>query len=122
MLLLDRHHIGEFLLLILDRHDIGEFLQANGRYADASLESVEDPLPYYSRHYLELVDWIGRMAREDKKGAGFDKSAWLEGIKLFGRPIFQAIGPAGLKRQAAKANHRSQYRGITACLAVFGST
>ena len=75
-----------------------------------------------------------RAVRDDKKGAipknvepilehlGFNESSWLAGIKLFGRPIFQAIGPADLMRQAAKANHRSWYRGITACLAVFGST
>ena len=32
-------------------------------------EAAEDPLPYYLRHYLELVDWTGRAVREDKKGA-----------------------------------------------------
>ena len=98
------------------------------------LETAEDPLPYYLRHYLELVDWTGRAVRNDKKGAipknlepilehlGFDESSWLEGIKLFGRPIFQAIGPSNRMRQAAKANQRFWYRGITACHAVFGST
>ena len=97
-------------------------------------ETAEDPLPHYLRHYLELVDWTGRVVRDDKKGAiaknlepileqlGFDENSWLEGIKLFGRPIFQAIGPADLMRQAAKANHRSWYRGTAACHAVFGST
>ena len=88
---------------------------------DLSCRVAEDPLPYYLRHYLELVDWTGRVVRDDKKGAipknlepilehlGLDESSWLEGIKLFGRPIFQAIGPADLMRQAAKANHRSWY-------------
>ena len=98
------------------------------------LEATENPLPYYLRHYLELVDWTGRVVRDDKKGAipeklepileqlGFDESSWLEGIKLFGRPIFQAIGPSDRTRQAARANDRSWYRGIKACHAVFGST
>ena len=96
-------------------------------------EPAEDPLPYYLRHYLELVDWTGRVVRDDKNGAipknikpildhlGFDESSWLEGIKLFGRPIFQVIGPSDLMRQVAKANHRCWYRGISACHAVFGS-
>ena len=61
------------IALILDRHDMGKILQTNGRYADASLESAEDPLPYYFRHYLELVDWTSRTVREDKKGVGFDE-------------------------------------------------
>jgi len=95
------------------------------------LETDQTALPYYLRHYLELVDWTGRVVRDDKRGAipsdvapilerlGFDESTWLEGIKLFGRPMFQFIGPANRIRQAAKANQRSWYRGITACH-VFG--
>ena len=51
---------------------------------------------------------------------GFYENTWLEGIKLFGRPMFQFIGPANRIRQAAKENQRSWYRGITACHAVFG--
>ena len=96
------------------------------------LETNQTALPYYLRHYLELVDWTGRVVRDDKRGAipsdvapilerlGFDESTWLEGIKLFGQPMFQFIGPANRIRQAAKTNQRSWYRGITACHAVFG--
>jgi len=95
-------------------------------------ESMENPLPYNLCHYLELVDWTGRLVRTDKRGSipkdlepildqlGFDENAWLEGIKLFGKPTFQVVGPADQMRQAARANHRSWYRGITACQAVFG--
>ena len=95
-------------------------------------DTTENPLPYYLRHYLELVDWTGRAVRDDKRGSipielepildrlGFDESSWLDGIKLFGRPMFQMIGPAHKMRQAAQANHRSWYRGVSACQAVFG--
>ena len=95
-------------------------------------ETDQTALPYYLRHYLELVDWTGRVVRNNKRGAipsnvapildriGFDENTWLDGINLFGRPMFQFIGPANRIRQAAKANQRSWYRGITACHAVFG--
>jgi putative transposase len=95
-------------------------------------ETAENPLPYYLRHYLELVDWTGRAVRNDKRGAipaelepilnrlGFDESSWLDGIKLFGRPMFQMIGPADRMRQVAQSNQRSWYRGVSACQAVFG--
>ena len=96
------------------------------------LETDQTALPYYLRQYLELVDWTGRATRDNKRGSipvnvepildrlGFDESTWLEGIKLFGRPMFRFIGTANRIRQAAKANQRSWYRGITACHAVFG--
>jgi hypothetical protein len=70
--------------------------------------------------------------RKDKRGAipkdlepildklGFDEETWWAGIKLFGRPMFQAIGPADQLRQAARANERRWYRGTSACQVVFG--
>ena len=78
------------------------------------------------------MDWTGRATRNDKRGSiperlepilerlGFDEHAWLEGIKLFGQPMYQAIGPADRIRQMAQVNQRSWYRGVTACQAVFG--
>ena len=95
-------------------------------------DTTENPLPYYLRHYLELVDWTGRAVRDDKRGSipahlepildrlGFDEGSWLAGIKLFGRPMFQMIGPADKMRQAAQTNQRSWYRGVSACQAVYG--
>jgi len=95
-------------------------------------EPTQNPLPFCLRHYLELVDWTGRVVRDDKSGSipeklepildrlGFDESSWLEGINLYGKPMFQVIGPADRMRQVAKANQRSWYRGITACQRVFG--
>ena len=95
-------------------------------------EESKNPLPCYLRHYLELVDWTGRVVLDDKRGAmpeklepildrfGFDENTWLAGIKLFGRPMFKAIGPANRMRDAAKANHRAWYRGTAACQIVFG--
>ena len=95
-------------------------------------EPTENPLPYNLCHYLELVDWTGRVVLKDKRGSipeelepildrlGFDENAWLEGIKLFGKPMYQAIGPANQIRQMAQVNHQRWYRGITACQAVFG--
>lgn len=95
-------------------------------------EAEQTALPYYLRHYLELVGWTGRVIRDDKSGSipeklepildrlGFDESCWLEGIKLFGQHRFQVMGPADQIRQAARINNRSWYRGVTACQRVFG--
>jgi len=95
-------------------------------------EPAKNPLPYYLRHYLELVDWTGRAVRDNKMGEipenleailerlGFDESSWLAGIMLFGKPMFQAIGSADRMRQAAHTNHRAWYRGVTSCQSVFG--
>lgn len=112
---------------------------AQGRAEPLPLVAFEDQqqpgrsaLPYYLRHYIELVDWTGKSVSNKKRGVipanvepildrlGFDESTWLEGIKLFGRPMFQAIGPANMIRQAANAQQRCWYRGISACQAVFG--
>lgn len=38
---------------------------------------------------------------------GFDEETGLVGIKLYGGPMFQVIGPANQLRQAALANRRS---------------
>lgn len=95
-------------------------------------ESNENPLPYNLCHYVELVDWTGRAVHQNKRSSipeelapildqlGFDENAWLEGIKLFGKPMYQAIGSANQIRQMAQANHQSWYQGITACQVVFG--
>ena len=118
---------------------MNKFKATQGRNSPLPLVPFEDEpetnqtaLPYYLRHYLELVDWAGRVVRNDKRGAipsdvapileclGFDESTWLEGIKLFDRPMFRFIGPANRIRQAAEANRKSWYCGITACYAVFG--
>ena len=89
-------------------------------------------LSKYLAHYLELVDWTGRAVRDDKRSSipkdlepildrlGFDEASWLAGIKLYGGPMFQAIGPADQLRSAAQANQRSWYRGTKACQVVFG--
>ena len=88
-------------------------------------------LPYYLRHYLELVDTTGGVIRGDKRGAakniapildklGFDEAIWWAGIELYGRPMFQAIGPADKLRPAAQANQRWWYRGTSVCQLVFG--
>ena len=91
------------------------------------------PLPYYLFHYLELVDWIGRTVRDGKRGSipaslepnlnrlGFDEHTWFEGIRLFGRFMFQAMGSANRMRDAAKAHNRAWNRGTSACQVVFGA-
>ena len=95
-------------------------------------DELDTHFPYYLRHYLELVDTTGRIIRGDKRGAipktiapildklVFDEATWWAGIELYGRPMFQAIGPADELRQAAQANKRCWYRGTSACQLVFG--
>ena len=81
--------------------------------------SVDLPGPPISI-YLPVLGAIPADVEPILDRIGFDESTWLEGIKLFGQPMFQFIGPANMIRQAAEANQRSWYRGITACHAVFG--
>lgn len=94
----------------------------------------DNPLPYSLCHYLELVDWTGRAVRDDQRGSipthlepildqlGFDEASWLQSIKLFQQPLFQAMGSADQMRRAAKINQRSWYQGVGACQIAFGGT
>ena len=72
---------------------VGDIYQAN-----------PDGLPYSLIDYIELLDWMGRVLRPDKRGAipvnhppllnslGIDSDAWIELASSFGKDYHSAVG------------------------------
>jgi len=72
-------------------------------------------IPYALLDYIELVDWTGRVVRDDKRGAvserlpsllstlGIDNETWLDLSGNFGRDYHGAVG--SLKELALFAEH-----------------
>ena len=67
-------------------------------------ESAPQGIPYSLLDYIELVDWSGRIIRDDKRGAivgshpkllhslGLDKDTWLSLASSFGKEYQGAVG------------------------------
>lgn len=84
-----------------------------------------DGLPFRFDDYLDLVDWSGRIVREDKKGAipeaippiltrlNIDAETWLKTIRR-GRKLefHHAVGRVTQIRQAAQAAGRHFFKGL----------
>ena len=80
-------------------------------------ECIKQPqgIPYALLDYLELVDWTGRVIRDDKRGAlreqtpslvsvlGLDSETWLELASSFGKNYHGAVG--SLEELALFAEH-----------------
>lgn len=76
-------------------------------------------IPFSLIDYLELVDWSGRVLREDKQGAiaghhpkllsklGLDKATWLTLASRFGKDYQGAVG--SLEELASFAEHTGKY-------------
>ncbi|WP_298941324.1 hypothetical protein [uncultured Psychromonas sp.] len=72
-------------------------------------------IPFSLLDYIELVDWSGRIIREDKRGAisgsrprllstlGLDDDTWLSLASRFGKDYHGAVG--SLEALAAYASH-----------------
>ena len=72
-------------------------------------------IPFSLLDYIELVDWSGRIIREDKRGAilgsrprllsalGLDNETWLSLASSFGKDYHGAVG--SLEALAAYASH-----------------
>jgi len=76
---------------------------------------LTDEIPYLYREYLELVDWSGRVMREDKRGAidsrlppilvrlGIDEEEWHKAMQPKGAHQFsRAMGKCEVMREHAK--------------------
>ena len=69
-----------------------------------SLVSSQKGIPFSLLDYIELVDWSGRILRDDKRGAivshhpkllntlGFDSKSWLSLASSFGKDYQGAVG------------------------------
>jgi len=74
-------------------------------------------LPFLLRDYLELVDWTGRIVREDKRGEinsslppilerlSLDRNSWLILATQFERQFGQWVGSEHIVRQVYSDRH-----------------
>ena len=90
-------------------------------------------LPFRLTDYLELVDWSGRILREDKKGAipaqvpailqrlQMDARHWCYLTRHFEHPFKHLVGAAHHVRSACEALGQRWVQGITQCERLFSS-
>jgi len=90
-------------------------------------------LPFRLTDYLELVDWSGRILREDKKGAipaqvpailqrlQIDARHWCYLTRHFEHPFKHLVGAAHHVRSACEALGQRWVQGITQCERLFSS-
>ena len=86
-----------------------------GDVSEQETEQNTQGIPFPLLDYIELVDWSGRIIREDKRGAisgsrprllstlGLDDDTWLSLASSFGKDYHGAVG--SLEALAAYASH-----------------
>jgi len=86
-----------------------------GDVSEQETEQNTQGIPFSLLDYIELIDWSGRIIREDKRGAilgsrprllailGLDDDAWLSLANSFGKVYHGAVG--SLEALAAYASH-----------------
>jgi len=92
-------------------------------------------LPFHLRDYLELVDWSGRIIREDKKGhipealpdilkrieLDINSRHWLYLTQHFEDPFKHLVGAAHHMRSVCEAMGQRWAHGISQCERLFSS-
>jgi hypothetical protein len=103
-------------------------------FAGNPRQKMPKGLPFKYTDYLELVDWTGRILREDKKGAipantpgilnrlNIDSKHWIYLTKDFESPFKTLVGCAHNVRQACEQLGKSWVHGIKQCSEVFPET
>lgn len=101
------------------------------RFADAADDRAR--IPFRTLDYFQLVDWTGRVVRNDKKGAmesslpplmqrlNIDSSAWQEAMAPGGNVFGRAIGRLDHLRLHANAIKQSWIRGQGAAMRLYPS-
>jgi len=97
-------------------------------------KDMPDGLPFNLADYLELVDWSGRIIREDKKGRipdhlptilqrlDMDARHWLYLTRHFERPFKNLVGEAHNVRRACEEMGKCWVHGISQCEKLFSSS
>ena len=110
--------------------------QSNGLlpFAGNPRNDMPKGLPFRLNDYLELVDWSGRIMREDKKGQipehlpdilqrlKLDSRHWLYLTLHFEHPFRQLVGAAHNVRAACEALGQCWVQGISQCERLFSSS
>jgi hypothetical protein len=90
-------------------------------------------LPFRLQDYIELVDWTGRVMRDDKRGyinktvppilarLQLDTKNWLYLTQHFESPFKHLVGSAHSIRQACVGLGKNWAHGIRQCEVLFGS-
>ncbi|MCG6938221.1 MAG: hypothetical protein LJE83_08645 [Gammaproteobacteria bacterium] len=94
---------------------------------------MPEGLPFRLSDYLELVDWSGRIMREDKKGyipeylpiilqrLNIDIRHWLYLNRHFERPFKNLVGAAFRVRKVCEELGKNWTHGIRQCEQIFSS-
>jgi REP element-mobilizing transposase RayT len=103
-------------------------------FAGYPREGMPEGLPFRLKDYLELVDWSGRILREDKRGAipthippllqrlDIDTRHWLYLTKHFESPFKNLVGTAFNVRKACGELGKNWVHGIRLCETLFSSS
>ena len=96
-------------------------------------KDMPEGLPFRLADYLELVDWTGRIIREDKRGAvpanlppllerlTIDAQHWMYLSKHFESPFKDLVGSARTVRSACEELGKQWSHGIKQCEVLFSS-
>ena len=102
-------------------------------FAGYPRQSMPEGLPFSLSDYLELVDWSGRILREDKRGAiashippllqrlAIDTRHWLYLTRHFESPFKNLVGAACHVRRACDELGKRWTHGIRQCETLFSS-
>jgi REP element-mobilizing transposase RayT len=96
-------------------------------------EDMPKGLPFCLTDYIELVDWTGRIIREDKKGSipkqlppvlarlGIEVDNWIYLTEHFESPFKSLVGTALSMRRACEALGQNWVHGVAQCERLFSS-
>ncbi len=104
------------------------------QFAGNTRKDMPVGIPFTASDYLELVDWSGRIIRQDKKGAipenlppiisrlNMDAQHWLYLTKNFEKPFGNLVGAAHQVRNACEEMGKNWSHGIRQCDVFFSSS